>query len=382
MARRLSGDIAIVGGSLAGLATGIGLARAGISVRIYEQSVGEERGGTGLGVDRALISATTGVDARKDGVIRALPVVNEGYRETSTWLAIYRWLRALAGVTDGLIITESARIEHVHCDHARAYLEGPAGHTSASIVLGADGYRSVVRCTVSPEHPFAPYSGFLLWRGLVDESCVSKRLVGKLSLGGERTICADATRLVIYRVPGRNGETAPGARAINFAWYDASRTSWLHDRGFLVDGEVTGSVPNSAIDDELRRELLKLAKQRWSGAASEILSIAIEQNVVFGTPLAEYLPEQMSRGRIALVGDAAHVASPMLGAGFVSGLLDGAAIIRAIEQYGGAAADSGSRALERYDKERLGPNRNHVLESLAQTRDLLHSVAQSPYSLA
>ena len=55
-----------------------------------------------------------------------------------------------------------------------------------------------------------------------------------------------------------------------------------------------------------------------SGAASGILSIAIEQNVVFGIPLAEYLPEQMSRGRIVLVGDAAHVASPMLRAGFVS----------------------------------------------------------------
>jgi 2-polyprenyl-6-methoxyphenol hydroxylase-like FAD-dependent oxidoreductase len=34
------------------------------------------------------------------------------------------------------------------------------------------------------------------------------------------------------------------------------------------------------------------------------LSIAIEQNVVFGTPLAEYLSEQMSQGRIALIGDA------------------------------------------------------------------------------
>ena len=62
--------------------------------------------------------------------------------------------------------------------------------------------------------------------------------------------------------------------------------------------------------------------------------------------------------------------------------LDGAAIIRETEQYGGTAADSGSRVLERHDKERLGPNRSHVLESLAQTRDLPHSVAQSLYSLA
>jgi 2-polyprenyl-6-methoxyphenol hydroxylase-like FAD-dependent oxidoreductase len=49
-----------------------------------------------------------------------------------------------------------------------------------------------------------------------------------------------------------------------------------------------------------------------------------------------------------LLGDAAHIASPMVGAGFVSGLLDGAAIIRAIEQYFGTAADSGSRAIQRY----------------------------------
>jgi hypothetical protein len=62
--------------------------------------------------------------------------------------------------------------------------------------------------------------------------------------------------------------------------------------------------------------------------------------------------------------------------------LDGAAIIREIERYGGTVADSGSRVLERYDNERLGPNRNHVLESLAQTRDLPHSVAQALYSLA
>jgi 2-polyprenyl-6-methoxyphenol hydroxylase-like FAD-dependent oxidoreductase len=55
----LTGDVAIIGGSLAGLATGIGLARRGILVNVFEQNTGEERGGTGLGVDRALIAETT-----------------------------------------------------------------------------------------------------------------------------------------------------------------------------------------------------------------------------------------------------------------------------------------------------------------------------------
>ena len=86
----MTGEVAIVGGSLAGIATGIGLARRGIPVNVFEQNSGEERGGAGLGVDRSLISQITGVDARIDGLTHQLPVIDKGYRETSTWLAIYR----------------------------------------------------------------------------------------------------------------------------------------------------------------------------------------------------------------------------------------------------------------------------------------------------
>jgi hypothetical protein len=78
MPKSLTGDVAIVGGALAGLATGIGLARRGLPVDVFEQNAGEERGGTGLGVDRTLITETMGVDAHVDGITRALPVVGEG----------------------------------------------------------------------------------------------------------------------------------------------------------------------------------------------------------------------------------------------------------------------------------------------------------------
>jgi 2-polyprenyl-6-methoxyphenol hydroxylase-like FAD-dependent oxidoreductase len=113
MSKSLAGNVAIVGGSLAGLAVAIGLARQGIPVDVFEQNTGEERGGSGLGVDPALITDTTGVDASADGLTRALPVVNEGHRDTSTWLAIYRWLRAVADVTEGLSVHESARVDHL-----------------------------------------------------------------------------------------------------------------------------------------------------------------------------------------------------------------------------------------------------------------------------
>jgi len=142
MTKSLTGDVAIVGGSLAGLATGIGLARAGLPGNVFEQNAGEERGGTGLGVDRTLIAETTGVDARVDGLTPALPVVDEGDRETSTWLAIYRWLRAVADATDGLNVHESARVDAVSSDEHAAHLSGANVSASAAVVIGADGYRS------------------------------------------------------------------------------------------------------------------------------------------------------------------------------------------------------------------------------------------------
>jgi 2-polyprenyl-6-methoxyphenol hydroxylase-like FAD-dependent oxidoreductase len=374
MTRSLTGNVAIVGGSLAGLATGIGLARRGIPVNVFEQNTGEERGGTALGVDRGLITETTGVDARIDGITPALPVVDEGYREVSTWLAIYRWLRAVADTTEGLSLHESARVDLISSDDHRAHLSGPNVDTAADVLIGADGYRSVVRRAVSPTRPFAPYGGFLIWRALVEESWLSKQTVAKSSLGGGRSPHSEAARLVVYRVPGPNGETSRGKHSITLAWYDASRTRWLRDRGYLVGDEVMGSILPAAVDDELRSELLAIVAKRWQGSAREIITAAIEHKVIFGTPLAEYLPETLVAGRLGLVGDAAHVASPMVGAGFASGLKDGTAFIAAVSHSGGTVAQAGLQALRRYDELRLAPNRSRVLESLAETRTLLRSV--------
>jgi len=373
MPKSLTGNVAIVGGSLAGLAAAIGLARRGLPVNVYEQYTGEERGGSGLGVERALITGTTGVDASVDGLTRALPVVNEGYRDTSTWLAIYRWLREVADATAGLTVHESARVDLISSDERAAYLSGPRVKASADVIIGADGYRSVVRRAVWPARPFAPYGGFLIWRALVEESWLPARLLDQKSLGGGRSPHPETARLVVYRVPGPNGETSRGKRSITLAWYDASRTQWLRDRGYLAGEEVLGSVPPTAIDDEMRAELLALAATRWHGAAREIITSAIERGVIFGTPLAEYLPERLVAGRLGIVGDAAHVASPMVGAGFSSGLLDGAAFIDAVSRSGGTAAEAATRALQRYNEIRLKPNQTRVLESLATTRELLLS---------
>ena len=213
---------------------------------------------------------------------------------------------------------ESARVDVISSDDRAAYLSGPRMNASADVMIGADGYRGAVRRAVCPMRPFVPYGGFLIWRALVEESWLPARLLDQASLGGGRSAHAETARLVVYRVPGPNGETSRGKRSITLAWYDASRTHWLRDHGYLLGEEVMGSVPPTAIDDGLRAQLLALAAARWRGAAQEVITSAIERKVIFGTPLAEYLPEQLVAGRLGIVGDAAHVASPMVGAGFSS----------------------------------------------------------------
>jgi 2-polyprenyl-6-methoxyphenol hydroxylase-like FAD-dependent oxidoreductase len=91
---------------------------------------------------------------------------------------------------------------------------------------------------------------------------------------------------------------------------------------------------------------------------------------VFGTPVAEYLPVSLVRGRVALIGDAAHVASPMTGAGFENALLDVDALAAALDSVTGPGVPAG---LDRYERDRLPPARRLVSSGMAWGRSYLRS---------
>jgi 2-polyprenyl-6-methoxyphenol hydroxylase-like FAD-dependent oxidoreductase len=56
----------------------------------------------------------------------------------------------------------------------------------------------------------------------------------------------------------------------------------------------------------------------------------IDRRAVIGTPIAEYVPDKLVKGRVALVGDAAHVPTPMTGSGFSASLHDAETLAAAI----------------------------------------------------
>ena len=351
----------VVGGSLSGLCAGLALARAGWTVTIIERAAGEPPGGAGLGLDRQLLGAVTGVDAAR------IPVVS-GNRDSAAWGLVRQFLLDAALRTPGIEFIESTTVTGVRepAEPGLVSVDITGGVFTADVVLGADGVYSVMRRFVAPDHPAALYAGYMLWRGLVREAEVPGGLDGR---GGNLEVYgAPGAQLVVYGVPGADGRAGPGHRRVSFAWYDASRTELLRETGCLEGDAVVATLANDQIPAALVHELGRLARRYWPSPWDRCVGWGVTHGEVFGTPVAEYLPSRLVRDRVVLVGDAAHVATPMTGAGFQNALLDVAALAAGLRGPSGADVPA---ALGRYERQRLPLARQLVSSGMSWGRSYL-----------
>ena len=125
--------------------------------------------------------------------------------------------------------------------------------------------------------------------------------------------------------------------------------------GEIVTGSFTGDDVPADIVTELRSEA-----QRWPSPWSSAIDRSLAQGDFIATPVAEYLPTHLIRGSTALIGDAAHVVSPVTGAGFHNGLLDVHALSTALRRTPRERID---QALTRYQQLRLPHARRLVTQS-------------------
>jgi FAD binding domain len=152
---------------------------------------------------------------------------------------------------------------------------------------------------------------------------------------------APGAQLVIYCVPGPDGRTDQGHRRVSYAWYDASRTDLLRETGCVQGDTVVASLRSDQLPAALVAELDRYAQRYWPAPWGRSISWAMTHGQVVGAPVAEYLPPRLVRGRVALAGDAAHVASPMTGAGFRNALLDVAALAACLDSAEPASVPAG-----------------------------------------
>jgi 2-polyprenyl-6-methoxyphenol hydroxylase-like FAD-dependent oxidoreductase len=351
----------VAGGSLVGLSTAITLSRLGFAVTVDERSPAHAvDGGGGLGVDVDLLREVTGIGED--------PPVQHGVdRDTTAWHLLQSWLEEHAARRPGVTVRRGTDVISATPggEQSRATVLTDDGTDDADLVIGADGARSTVRATVDPEHPDARYAGVLLWRALVDESVMPPGVA--LPEDGEpsREMYAGPYRLVTYLVPGAAGETAVGRRRLNLVWYDPQQRELLHAAGLLDGDTVRGSLAPGALPGTVRKRLAAYASASWPSPWREALGLALETGGVFGTPIVHYRPTRLVDGRVALAGDAAHAASPMVGGGFREGLYD----VRALSETmsGITSPREVVGALVRYQRRRLGPAVAHVSRSQRAT---------------
>jgi 2-polyprenyl-6-methoxyphenol hydroxylase-like FAD-dependent oxidoreductase len=365
----------IVGGSLVGLATAIRLAHEGLSVTVLERSpkFGE---GTGLGVDRHQLSRVIGASAFGDDEHPALPVIATG-RESTSWKALYGWLRTVALVTPGVRLRPNHTVMSVRSEDHYATANTSEARFDADLVVGADGRGSVVRRFIAPENPDALYAGYGLWRGIIDEKDLPASLAHAYVGDGPSLWAHRRYRLVSYHVPGQHGGVAPGTRAVNWAWYDPDLTPLFETAGCVRSGVVQRSLRPDEFSPILISRLDRLARELWPDPIGCIIRLTLRAGRAFATPVAEYEPTRLTSGRLVLVGDAAHLAAPTTGAGLVTGLEDVEALGKAVrsERNGGLAS------LDAYEVLRLRRARRLAESSRAWSRSYLDQVRASATSV-
>ena len=343
----------VVGGSITGLSAALALSRAGWRVTVLERA-GSIPAGMGIGIDRDLLTAVTGADAR------GLPVVQTGFPATG-WSLLRGLLSDELHRREQVAYQGGTGVTSLCADDGEVLVWTGKKPVRADLVVGADGYRSTVRRFVAPSQPDATYSGFVLWRGVVDEHEVD-------GLSGDRDLRfaiheTDEALLATFAIPGATGDTRRGRRRVVFTWFDARRDTLLTDLGVLDGPRVHRTVRGSETPTAVIAELAG-ACHLWPAPWDVAIGRTLRARAFIGTPVAEYLPASLVRDRVALAGDAAHVVSPVSGAGFHNALLDIGALTQALS----GTADV-PEALQRYQRSRLASVRRLVAGSQAWSHD-------------
>ena len=144
------------------------------------------------------------------------------------------------------------------------------------------------------------------------------------------TFCLPEGELFLaYPVPGRNNETQPGRRAYNIVWYrPTDPDSALVDICTDASGRCHGTVDRAAADPARGHGRHQGDRARAGGAAGGGDFRAHAQP--FFQPIFDLESPQTVFGRVALLGDAAFVARPHVGAGVTKAALDAASLAEAV----------------------------------------------------
>jgi 2-polyprenyl-6-methoxyphenol hydroxylase-like FAD-dependent oxidoreductase len=312
----------VVGAGIGGLATVIAFERAGVEPIVLERAPQLHEAGFGLVLSANAVTALRSLGLRDGVAARGTRVRRAEIRNPRGDLLTRIDYEALGWETYGILRTElqQAMLAAVPAECLRlgttcigatedgqALLEG-ADAVVADIVVGADGIRSAVRQSLFGEEPLR-YGGHRAWRAgtRFDDERVRDRFVEVWGVGG----------------------------GFGFGPAGAGRVYW-----YCFETVPEGApAPKRPRDEFLRRY------RAWFDPIPALIE-STDPDAIVPTFTYDRPPRRSwGRGRLTLLGDAAHPMKPNIGQGAAQALED--AVVLASSVAGSADPEEALRAYER-----------------------------------
>jgi len=364
-------EINIIGGGIGGLTAALCLNEAGFEVKVFE-SVKEIRPlGVGINILPHCVRVLTNLGLQEKIAQSAIETSNLVYfnkfgqqfwTEPRGRFAGYKWpqFSVHRGVLQMILldavkeqIGEKCLFLNHHLSHFERYEDRVTAHfidkesgeklleSTSDILIGADGINSEVRKQLNPEEGSPVYSENVLYRG-------ASKMKGFLNSTSMVMVGHLGQKMVAYPIANKPDEN--GNYLIN----------WVAN---LREGKskLTARDWNREADKQRLVDIYK----NWNFDWLNVPEMIGKADKVYEFPMSDRNPlEKWTKGRVTLLGDAAHPMYPIGSNGASQAILDADALCEALK-----SEKSAELALSVYEAERLPATSSVVLQNRAKGPD-------------